>query len=45
MNNSEMFKNKTLKIPDYFAPFQIPSVYYYFDYYNKVQKNQEWRDL
>ena len=34
MNNSEMFKNKTLKITDYFAPFDIPKVYHYFHYYN-----------
>ena len=34
MNNSEMFKNKTLKITDYFAPYDIPKVYHYFDYYN-----------
>ena len=34
MNSTEMFKNKTLKISDYFAPFDIPKVYHYFDYYN-----------
>ncbi len=34
MNNIEMFKNKTLKITDYFAPFDIPKVYHYFHYYN-----------
>jgi hypothetical protein len=34
MDTTDMFKNTTLKIPDYIAPFDIPKVYEYFDYYN-----------
>lgn len=45
MNNSEMFKNTTLKITDYFAPFDIPKVYHYFDYYNLAKvKNVTYYD-
>jgi hypothetical protein len=52
MNNSEMFKNKILKISDCFAPHDIPKVYHYFDYYaeNKpfygyaIIEIEEWYD-
>ena len=45
MNISEMFKNTILKIPHYFATFDIPKVYYYFDYYNLATlKNVTYHD-
>jgi len=45
MSISEMFKNKTLKISDYFTPSDIPKVYHYFDYYNLATlKNVTYHD-
>ena len=34
MASVDMFKQTILKIPDYFAPFDIQKVYEYFEYYN-----------
>ena len=45
MDSVDMFKNTTLKIPDYFAPFDISKVYNYFDYYNLATlKNVTYND-
>ena len=45
MNTLKMFKNKILKIPDYFTSSDIQEVYHYFDYYiSQKSKNVTYYD-